>query len=81
MDSSRLALSLRRSALRQAAPSQPSYDEAGPPPRAIIEIDIGELLPAAVADHKAGVLLLDEPGRREATRRHRARCQVTALTR
>jgi hypothetical protein len=39
------------------------------PPRLILEIDIAKLLPATVADNKAGVQFLDSPGRREAALR------------
>jgi hypothetical protein len=38
------------------------------PARLILEIDIGELLAAVVADDKAGVLFLNRPGRRDAAR-------------
>jgi hypothetical protein len=33
------------------------------PPRLILEIDIGELLPVVIADDKAGGLFLDRPRR------------------
>jgi hypothetical protein len=37
--------------------------------RLLLAIDVGERLPAGVADDETGLLLLDRPGRREAARR------------
>ena len=39
------------------------------PARLLLEIDVGERLPVAIANDEAGVGLLDGPGRREAARR------------
>jgi hypothetical protein len=33
-----------------------------------LEIDVGERLPVGVADDEAGLLLVDQPGRRDAAR-------------
>ena len=37
-------------------------------PRLLLEIDIGKRLPVGVADDEAGLLLVDQPGRRDAAR-------------
>jgi hypothetical protein len=48
------------------ASSSVSSLAAESPPRLILEIDIGELLPVLVTHDKAGVQFFDKPRRREA---------------
>jgi hypothetical protein len=54
------------------------------PPRLILIIDIGKLLPAAVLHDKAGFQFIDGPGRREAARKQfsgpRTKCEELCRT-
>ena len=78
---SREAGAIRRSSLQQlrqlgdigSDPPRLVFSQAlvhGPAVRLIVEIDIGELLPAPVGDDEALIVGLDRPGRREAARIH-----------